>query len=85
MTYYISSGENDMAVDAESLEKAYIVFVRKADKPLGLITIGYHEPFLGIPKDAKPIRTSILMVRAKLWTSREARDFNQRLIGRRII
>jgi len=86
--FFIRTKEQEAFVEADTLQDAYVIFVKETPiELLGLILIGYTEyfPRSNIPADAKPTRVSIPLVKAGIWSEEEAKDFNERLCGKRII
>ncbi len=90
MRYFIRAMDQEGYVEASSLDEAFIKFVEETPLPkLGAMLIGHTEWFatgdVNIPDGAIGIRTTIPLVNAGIWTEEQAMDFNQRLVGKRIV
>ena len=86
--FFIRTKDQEAFVESETLQEAFVAFVKQTplDK-LGTILIGHIEYFIHgeIPDESIAIRVSIPLVEAGIWTEEQAKDFNEALIGERII
>lgn len=88
MNWFVRGKEAEGYVECESLQDAFVEFVK--DQPiesLGLIIFGHKEYFPkdNIPPEAIATRTTIPLVKAGIWTETQAMDFNENVCGKRII
>lgn len=87
-TFFIRTKDQEGFIEAVSLKEAFVVFVKQTPlEQLGLILIGHSEFFVNgeLPDESIAVRVTIPLVEAGIWTEEKAKDFNEELIGKRII
>lgn len=88
MRFFIRTKDQEAFVEGKDLKQAFVEFVKQTPlEQLGVILLGHTEYFPSnhIPEDTIGIRVSIPLVEAGIWTEEEAKDFNETLIGERIV
>ena len=88
MRYFIRAKGKEGYIEANTLENAFIEFVKRVDlEDLGMIIYGHTEyfPSANMPEDTIPIRVTLPLVKAGIFTEEEAMDCNEAFCGERFV
>jgi hypothetical protein len=89
MRWFIRAKSAEGFVEADTRKEAFTTFVKENPiASLGLVIVSNEKYFLSLselPETAVSVRTTKALVDAGIWTEDEAMDFNEEIIGKRLV